>query len=214
MSPPKLPRNRPVANIVQPVQKLLPPVVRHNLNRVFFSRLPLAHRFERLLRQPLHRAEPLCRYAWLDNRLAPLANPNRVRVVRHLLQQSLRLQILHNLLPRHEAVQPCVSSSCRVHVSVIGHHVDFRQLVPLAHFKVVRIVRRRNLHRACPEFPVHHRIRNDRNLPVHQRKQHILSQPNVCTAHPPDAPPLPCRPASSPAASLPPPHIPVVPATG
>ncbi len=101
-----------------------------------------------------------------------------MHVIADLRQQSLLLQILHNLLPRREPVQSRISSRRRAHLAVVGHHVDFRQAVPPAGFEIVWIVRWRNLHRARPEFPVHHLVRNDRNLPIHQRQNYFL--PHEC----------------------------------
>ena len=44
------------------------------------------------------------------------------------------------------------------------------KIVTLARFEVVGIVRRGNLHHARPKFAVHHRVRDNRNLAIHQRQ--------------------------------------------
>ncbi len=42
-------------------------------------------------------------------------------------------------------------------------------------FKVVRVVRWRDLHRASAEFTIHHLIADDRNLAIHQRHDRAAS---------------------------------------
>ncbi len=42
-------------------------------------------------------------------------------------------------------------------------------------FEVVRIVRGCDFHSARPKLAVHHRVRDDRNLPVHQRQQRFFA---------------------------------------
>ncbi len=168
MSPPQLPRQRPIPDIPHPVEIFLPPVFRHNL---YLSAL---HRCDRRLCQRLHLAEPLRRSPRLDNRFAPFAQTDRMCVIAHLFQQSLRLQILHNFLPRFEPVQPRVYPRRRAHLPVVRHHINFSQPVPPPHFKIIRVMRRRNFHRTRSKLPVHHLIRDDRNLPIHQRQQNFL----------------------------------------
>src|SRR5439155_2718846 len=60
MSPPQLPRDVPVANILQPVDVHRPPSLWQDANRT------VAHCFERWLRERLHLHEPLIRQSRLD----------------------------------------------------------------------------------------------------------------------------------------------------
>ncbi len=47
--------------------------------------------------------------------------------------------------------------------------------MPPSNLKIVRIVRGRNLHRSGPKLAVHHLVRNNRDLALHQRQQHPLA---------------------------------------
>ena len=58
---------------------------------------------------------------------------------------------------------------------VVGHHVNFRQIVALADFEVVGIVRGRDFHDAGAEFAVDVGVRDDRNFAVHQRQHYVLA---------------------------------------
>ena len=168
VSPPKLPRQRPVANIPHPVEIFLAPVVRNDANFI-----PL-YRGNRGFRQRLHLAEPLRRSPRLHHRLAALANPYSMRVIGDLLQGILRLQILNNLLTCCEPVHARIKPRLSAHMRVIGHHVDFRQAMAPPYLEVIGIVRRRDLHRSSPELAIDHGVGDDRNFAVHQR--------NNCTA--------------------------------
>ncbi len=111
----------------------------------------------------------------LDDGLASFTNPDRVSVLAHFLQQSLRFQIFDNFLSRSEAIESSVHASIRVHMTVAGHHLNFRQLMAPSGFKVIRIVRWRDLYRAGSKLAVHHLVGNDRDLTVHQRQKQILA---------------------------------------
>ena len=54
-------------------------------------------------------------------------------------------------------------------------HIDKRQVVPLADFKVVEIVRRRDLDRAGAFFRIGVVVADDRNAPADQRQDRGLA---------------------------------------
>ena len=168
VSPPELPRNAPVADVPHPVEIFFAPVGRNNLDLALFDD------GDRRLRQWLHLAKPLRQSPRLDNCVTPLTHTDRMRMLRDFLEQPLRFQILDHSLPRIEAFQTRISACRRAHSPVVRHHVNLGQPMPPADFKVVRIVRRGNLHRACAEFAVHDRVRDDWDLSLHQRQQHLL----------------------------------------
>ena len=58
------------------------------------------------------------------------------------------------------------------HAAVPVDHHNLRQVVPLARFEIVGVVRRRHLHHARAELGVGQRVANHRNLAVHQRQQY------------------------------------------
>ncbi len=98
--------------------------------------------------------------------------PHRQRVRLHLFKQPQLLQILHHALPRFHAVEPGISARRGGHLAVLVDHFDARQVVPLARLEIVRIVRRRHLHRARAELRIRQIVQNHRDRPVHQRQIH------------------------------------------
>ena len=61
------------------------------------------------------------------------------------------------------------------HLPVLVDHHDLRQVVPLAHLEVVRIVRRRHLDRAGAERRIDELIGHDRELAPDDRQAHRAS---------------------------------------
>ncbi len=169
VAPPELPRDAPVANVVEPVQQDGSLVVGHDLNQVF------AHHFFRGLRQRIHLAEPLRGNARLDFGFAAVADAHGVRDVLDFFEQAQLLQIFDDARARNEAVKSGVLARGLAHMRVVGHHVDFGQVVALADFEVIGIVRGRDLHHAGAEFAVHVGIRDHGNFAVHERKQYVFA---------------------------------------
>ena len=169
VSPPKLARDAPIANICQPVGENLALVVGRNLDQA------LLHRCQPSISQRPHLAKPLCRHARLDHGFASIAHPHRERMIVHFDEQSLRFQIGHHAAACVEPIQPRVRPRCGAHLPVLGHHVDLRKLMPAPHFEIVRIVRRSYFHRPGAEFAIHISVGDDGNFAVHQRQQNLLA---------------------------------------
>ena len=136
---------------------------------------PSLHRRNGLVRERLNLDEPLQRQPRLHHRLAAVAMAHVVDVVLDPRQQAHLFEIRDNLLARDKAVQPRIHAALGVDVRRIVHHVDRRQIVPLAQREVVGIVRRRHLHRAGAEFGAHPFIENHRNLASHQRQAQLFA---------------------------------------
>ena len=136
---------------------------------------PLSTASLRAIGQRLDLDEPLLRQARLDDGPAALALADRERVVLLGDQESLLLQIGQHPLARFEAVESGIRSGVLVHVRVLVHHVDLRQVVAQSRLKIVGIVRRRDLHRAGAELRLREFVGDDRNLALHQRQQNILA---------------------------------------
>jgi len=168
VAPPELARNAPVADVFHPVQVDFLLVLGNDRNQ------PFAHHANGRLGQRFHPAEPLGRNPRLDVGFAAVANPDGVGVIGYFFEQPLFFQVFDDPLARLEAAKPRVGTRVLVHPAVIGHDVDFRQMMPPAEFKVVRVVRRSDLHRPRPEFAVDKLVGNDRNLAVHQRQAQYL----------------------------------------
>jgi hypothetical protein len=169
MPPPQLARDAPVVDVVHPVQI--------NLLVVFGNDRDLAalRRFDGAIGQRFDLDEPLLGKPRLDDGSAALALADRERVVFFADQESLLLQIFQHSRARRVAVEAGVRAGVLVHVRVLVHHVDLRQVVAQAGLKIVGIVRRSHLHRAGAELGLREFVGDDGNLAVHQRQQNALA---------------------------------------
>ena len=98
--------------------------------------------------------------------VAALAVAYGVGSVFDLHQQAHILQILDNVLPAFIPVFPFVFAGFPGHLPVQTDDHDLFQVVPLAHFIVVGIMGRGDLHRTGTEFQVHIFIGDDGDFPV------------------------------------------------
>ena len=106
-----------------------------------------------------------------------------MRVVGHFFEQARGFQIGHDSFARFKTVETRVRPSCGAHFRVVGHHVDFGQVVAASDFEIVRIVRGSYFHRAGAEFAIHDKIVNYRNLAIYQRQQNHFSEEMPDSAH-------------------------------
>ena len=176
MSPPQLARDAPVVDVVHPVQIDLAIIFRNDRD------LAALHRFDGAVGQRLDLDEPLLGQARLDHRPAAIALAERERVILFSNQEALFLQIGHHALARFEAVETRVRAGVLVHVRVLVHHVDLRQIVAQSGLKIVGIVRRRHLHRAGAELRLREFVGDDRNLAIHQRNENTSCRADACSA--------------------------------
>ena len=144
MPPPQLPRNAPVADVVHPVQINLLVVLRDNRISPFSTaQSPVGQR--------LDLDEPLRRKPRLHHGSAAVAVAERDGVILLADQKALRPKSSSTRL-RASYGQARVRAGVGVHVRVLVHDVDLRQIVPQPGLKVVGIVRGRHLHRAGAEL--------------------------------------------------------------
>ena len=128
----------------------------------------------RVVGQRLNLDEPLRREPRLDHRAASSHLPSAHRESFDGDEKALRFQIFEHALARLESVQPLICAGVLVHLRVLVHDFDLRQIVAQAGLEVVGIVRRRDLHRARAEFRIGKLVGDDRNLAIHQRQQTFL----------------------------------------
>jgi hypothetical protein len=169
MAPPQLPRDAPVADVVHPLVINPRPVFRNE------DDLAIVHHAHGSFGERLDLHEPLRRDQRLDDVLRPFAAAQAHRVIFDFLDQSELLEVRHHLLARIEAVDISEAARFLGHAGVLANDFDLRQVVPLARFEVVRIVRGRDLHHASAEFRIGQLIENDRNFPIHQRQHDGLA---------------------------------------
>ena len=164
MSPPKLTGNAPVVHVLHPVDidlreplgRKLHPTVLHNLQRGFCERR--------------HLHKPLIRCNRLNGGVAAVAGSHVVRVRLYANQIAVRFQIGNQRLARLVAIHARILAAVGVDGRVVIHDLDHRQVVPLTDQKVVRVMRGRNLHTACPKADFHVLVGNYGDLPPHKRQ--------------------------------------------
>ena len=144
-------------------------MLRHEL------RLALFHRLDRRLRESLHFYEPLLGYTGLHGRSASIAGPDIVVVVLGLQQCAFLLQIADDRLSCLVAIHPGIIRIVLHDLRVIGHHIDHRKVVATSYLKVVRVMRRCDLHDARSEFHIYIIIGDQRDLTVNQRQDQRLA---------------------------------------
>ena len=176
MAPPELARDAPGLDVFHPVEIGRFPILRDELG------LAVAHGGNRRLRQFLRVDVPLVGEKRLDDDIRAVAVRHDVRVRLDFLDQALFLQ------PRDDLSCARRSGRCRACASVASRSADFgtpvekrfvilqrelgldsedidlRQIVPLADFEIVEVVRRRDLHRARALLRIGVFVGDDRNL--------------------------------------------------
>ena len=98
-----------------------------------------------------------------------------VGIIFNLNQKPFRLQFLYNLPSRLIPVQSFVFPAVGIDGRIIVHDVDFRQIMTLSDFEIVRVMGRRDLHNTCSEFHIHILILNHRNRLVYDGKPYLPS---------------------------------------
>ena len=169
MAPPQLPRYAPVADVVHPLVVNPDPVFRNEDDLAF------VHHANRFFGQRLDLHEPLRRDQRLDDILGPFAAAQAHGVIFDFRDESELLEVRHHLLAGIEAVETGIAARFLRHAGILVNDFDLRQIVPLARFEVVGIVRGRDLYYASAEFRIGQLIENDRNLPIHQRQHDGLA---------------------------------------
>ncbi len=95
-------------------------------------------------------------------------------------QRSLRLEIGKHPFARLVAVQPVIRRARQLDACAFIHDVQLRQVMPLPDGKVVRIMRRRHLHRTGAELRVRPVVSDHRDLTANQRQhQHLANHPRI-----------------------------------
>src|ERR1700722_18534110 len=134
VSPPKLPRNAPVADVFKPIEQNLSLVLRNYANPL------LADGGGSARRHGFHAAEPLRGDARLDFAAAAVASSHRMRMIFHAFEQAQFDKVGDDFFARGISIESGIRAASGVDVRVLGKNIDGNQLVPFAHFKVVGVV--------------------------------------------------------------------------
>ena len=169
VSPPELPGDAPVLDLLEPVEVYLLEPVGHEIE------LSVPRYLERRLGQRLHLYEPLVGYARLDDGVAAVAF---ARGYDHVLG-------LYEVARCVEVRDPCPAAFVAIHALVLAGGLSHLRLfvyalydlepVALSDLEVVGIGGRGDLHRACALLGIGIGIRDDGDLPVHEREEHVLA---------------------------------------
>ena len=175
MAPPELARNAPVADVLHPIEERLVPVFRYENDAAG------VHGIEHLRRERLRFHEPLRGNQRLDDVAGAIALADCERVRLDLLEQAELFQIRDDALAGFEAVESGVRAGFGGHARILADHLDLRQLVALAGFEIVGIVRGRYLDDAGAELRIGNFVEDDRDFSIHQRQSRGLA-PQVAVA--------------------------------
>ena len=182
VAPPQLARDAPVLDVLEPLVVDREPLLgedlhvaaRDGVERDLRDRLARMQRAGR--RRLAHRHVPLLGQRRLDD-FAGAAAARHHHLVRLLRDDEAGgAQVLEHALARDVAVEPAVLRR-RVVVDGRGQREDRDRLevVALADFEVVEVVRRRDLHATGAELAVDHRVGDHRNRPAGQRQRDLLA---------------------------------------
>ena len=193
VTPPQLTGDAPVLNVAHPGEVHVLVLLGYELDAAIF------HRFDGGLGHRRHAHVPLVGQHRLDGHATAIA----VRLLQHVIldfsQQAQLIQLGHNGLAGGEALhtgelarQGGVVGGAGVavgvdhfglgaHVGVQGEDVDHRQVVALAHFVVVEVVGRGDLHAAGALLHVGVFVGDYGDQTVHQRQQYVLADQRLVT---------------------------------
>ena len=176
MSPPELPRDAPVPEVLHPVQVHLLPA------RGIELHLPFARDFDRRRGQGRHLHEPLQRQIWFDHRAAAAAVPHRETVRLFFLQVAGVAQRLDDPRAGLEPLESAEIAGVLVHHAALVHHDARLQPMTTGQREVVRVVRGRDLDRTRAELGIDRGVRHDGDLPPQQRQHRQLSDQRLVAA--------------------------------
>src|SRR5258706_6877208 len=170
MAPPKLTRDAPRLNVLEPLEVNGAPVF---WNKGGFA---LADGFERGLGQRFGVDIPLIGKIRLDNLVRALAIRHLECVRLNFLQEVQRFEIGDDLFSRDKAIEAAIGfRNALVQLAGLRHDVDDRQIMTAADLEVVKVMRGRNLYGAGALFWVRIVVRDDRNFAPGQRENYCLS---------------------------------------
>ncbi len=166
VAPPELAAHVPVPDAREPVlPDLLEPLGQD-------PDAPAPARLERARREGLGADEPLGLETRLHDVVRALAAPEHELVRSLAFEVAERGEVLEDAGPGREPIQSGVGTRDGVERSVVLHHVDGRQAVPVADLEVGGIVGGSHLHGTRPEGAVHGLVGHDGHVAVHERDPH------------------------------------------
>ena len=174
MAPPKLTRDTPVLDVLQPVAVGVLILLGIELYLV------VHHRCEGDVGKMLHAEEPLCGELGLDGHVGALGESHLVGVVLDLLHQSRLVEVAADLLAHVHAVLSDIESGGLRDGAVVVEDVDGLQVVLQSEGVVVDIVGRRHLEAARTKLDIDVAVLDDGDRASHLRHDDVLAlEPRV-----------------------------------
>ena len=90
----------------------------------------------------------------------------------YLYQLTGCLKCFHHRLSAFKAVEPRKLAGLRCHQTVVSDHFNTLKIMAHTDFKVIGVMRRRNLQRSGTKCHINIFVADDRDCPVHERQQH------------------------------------------
>ena len=169
MPPPELSGNTPVADIVCPVKVGL---IHSRRNQ---SDLAVLNCLYRRFDQLIHFNEPL----FLDHRfygcMTAVMCSYIMRIVFNTNQKTHAIKLCNDLLTTLVPVKSFVFSAVFINGCIIIQDIDFRKVMTLSDFKIVRVMCRCDFNNTGTEFHVYIAVGNDRDLTVYNRKHYLFA---------------------------------------
>ncbi len=186
VSPPELPADAPVLDVAHPGKVHVLVLFGYKLYA------PVLDRFDGGLGKVRDTDVPLVREPGFNHRAGTVTAGHLEGVGFDFLQQAQGLEGGHNGLARFEAFHARILSGCPLpvlgsvpgkgeyrefaqNVRVAVENIDQRQVVALADFVVVEVVRRGDFHTAGTEFRVHVIVGNDGDQAVGERQADLFA---------------------------------------
>src|SRR5215212_361052 len=170
LTPPELPGDVPVADVLEPPDGLPPPGVGVDGYLARFQRL------DGWFGERPHRTPPLLREPRLDDRSAPLAMPDPVSIRANTAEKPQAFQPLHDRLAGLLAAHALERTACVVDRTVRVHDVYGIEAKPLAYLEVVGVMRGGDLEDPGTELGIHVLVGEDLYLPLDERHHDLAAE--------------------------------------
>ena len=171
VAPPELAGDRPVVDVLHPVEIGRFPALRNDLD------CSLAHDIDCRLGEWFDLHEPLAGDHRLYDRVASAVHTDAVRVVFRAAQETCSAELGKDFLARLEAIEAGKVAPRRIgHFSALVDDLQLRKMIAQARFVIVLVMRWRDFHDTRAEFRVDEDgVANDRNLAIGDRQNGLPS---------------------------------------
>ena len=162
MSPPNLPTDTPILDIIHPFVIRFFPLLWNDFC------LPGIDCLDRLSSERLDRDIPLLTHIGFNGRPTTVAFANSIGIIINFIQQTQCFKVGDNFCPGNIPFHADIGTTLFIYLPGLIKNIDKFQVVPLANFKIIKIVCRSNLYRTTTKILVNVFISNNRDFTIHQ----------------------------------------------